>query len=204
MLNRAVRCTAAAVRCTPLAARLSISVDVNRPYIRPVRAGHDDLSGSMKEAAMTHSITPFLWFNDNAEEATQFYVSVFKDSEILGVNRMGDQGQVVTTSFRLNGQQFTALNGGPHFSFTEAVSFVIDCVTQEDVDYYWNALTEGGEESQCGWLKDKYGLSWQVVPRILLELLQDDDPEKANRVMQAMLQMQKIDIATLEAAYAQA
>jgi predicted 3-demethylubiquinone-9 3-methyltransferase (glyoxalase superfamily) len=166
----------------------------------PVRAGPGNLNGNTKEQAMTHKITPFLWFNDNAEEATQFYVSVFKDSEILGTNRMGDEGQVITTSFRLNGQEFTALNGGPHFTFTEAVSFVIGCVTQEDVDYYWNRLTEGGQESQCGWLKDKFGLSWQVVPRILLELLQDEDPEKANRVMQAMLQMQKIDVAELERA----
>ncbi|MEA2597145.1 MAG: hypothetical protein QOF01_3614 [Thermomicrobiales bacterium] len=158
---------------------------------------------------MTQKITPFLWFDDQAEEATNFYVSVFKNSEVLGTSRYGEAGPgapgtVMTTSFRLDGQEFIALNGGPMFKFTEAVSFSIDCGDQEEVDYYWEKLSEGGEEGPCGWLKDRYGLSWQVVPRVLNELLEDPDREKANRVMQAMLQMGKLDIAKLEQAAAQA
>ncbi len=148
-----------------------------------------------------HKITPFLWFNDNAEEAMNFYVSTFKDSEVLSVTRAGDA--VITTSFRLNNQEFIALNGGPQFAFTEAISFVIDCKSQDEVDYFWDTLSEGGSTSQCGWLKDKYGLSWQIVPTALVELLQDEDPAKANRVMQAMMQMTKIEIAELQAAYNQ-
>jgi predicted 3-demethylubiquinone-9 3-methyltransferase (glyoxalase superfamily) len=156
---------------------------------------------------MGQKITPFLWFDNQAEEAMNFYVSVFKNSEVIGVNRLpegtpGPAGSVITASFRLNGQEFVALNGGPQFKFTEAVSFLIDCEDQEEVDYYWNALTaDGGEESQCGWLKDKYGLSWQVVPRILMELMGDKDPAKASAVMQAMLQMRKIEIPKLQEAY---
>ena len=151
-------------------------------------------------------ITPFLWFNNNAEEAMNFYLSIFKNSKVLGVSRYGDagpgpKGTVMVASFELDGQKFTALNGGPLFKFTEAISFVIDCKSQEEVDHYWNKLTEGGEESMCGWLKDKYGLSWQVVPDKLIELMQDKDPKKAGNVMQAMLKMKKIDIGLLQAAY---
>jgi predicted 3-demethylubiquinone-9 3-methyltransferase (glyoxalase superfamily) len=157
---------------------------------------------------MAQKITPFLWFDDRAEEAANFYVSVFKNAEILSVSRYGEAGpgpagSVMVVSFRLDGQEFTALNGGPQFTFTEAVSFVIDCANQEEVDYYWDRLTEGGEPGPCGWLKDKFGLSWQVVPKILTDLLQDEDSAKANRVMQAMLQMTKIEIAKLREAYEQ-
>jgi predicted 3-demethylubiquinone-9 3-methyltransferase (glyoxalase superfamily) len=158
--------------------------------------------------AMTQKITPFLWFNDNAEEAANFYVSVFENSEVLNISRYGEggpgpAGSVMVATFRLNGQEFSALNGGPEFSFTEAISFQIDCGNQEEVDYYWEKLSEDGEPGPCGWLKDQFGLSWQVVPTILGELLQDEDPAKANRVMQAMLQMSKIDIAALKQAYEQ-
>ena len=151
-------------------------------------------------------ITPFLWFDDKAEEAANFYVSIFKNSKLVGVTRYGEagpglKGTVMTAKFQLEGQEFVALNGGPHFKFTEAISFVIDCKTQEEVDYFWEKLSEGGAESQCGWLKDKYGLSWQVVPTALIEMLQDKDPEKSQRVMKAMLQMKKIEIKTLKQAY---
>ncbi len=150
--------------------------------------------------ALKHKITPFLWFDGNAEEAASFYVSVFEDSKILTVNRMGDR--VLTVSFQLDGQEFVALNGGPQFKFTEAVSFVVHCEDQAEVDKYWSKLTAGGgQESQCGWLKDKFGLSWQIVPTAFLKLSQDKDPVKAGRVMEAMLQMKKFDIARLEKAY---
>ncbi|HRH59592.1 MAG TPA: VOC family protein [Chitinophagaceae bacterium] len=150
-------------------------------------------------------ITPFLWFDGNAEEAVNFYVSVFKNSSIGKVARYGKggpgpEGAVMTASFQLDGQEFVALNGGPMFKFTEAISFVIDCKTQDEVDYFWNKLSEGGAESMCGWLKDKFGLSWQVVPAVLSELLSSKDAAKAGRVMQAMLQMKKIIIADLEKA----
>ena len=150
-------------------------------------------------------ITPFLWYDTQAEEAANFYVSIFKNSKILGLTRCGDagpgpKGSVLVAEFELAGQKFTALNGGPNFKFTEAVSFQVNCETQEEVDYFWEKLLEGGKESQCGWLKDKYGLSWQITPTILPELLQDKDPEKANRVMQAMMKMIKIDIETLKQA----
>jgi predicted 3-demethylubiquinone-9 3-methyltransferase (glyoxalase superfamily) len=150
-------------------------------------------------------ITPFLWFNNNAEEAVQFYTSVFKEAKVGKVVRYGDavpdlKGQVLTASLELAGQQFTLLNGGPKFKFTEAVSFVVHCESQEEVDYYWEKLSEGGEESMCGWLKDRFGLSWQIVPNRLVTLLSDKDAAKASRVMQAMLQMRKIDIALLEEA----
>lgn len=153
-------------------------------------------------------ITPFLWFDDNAEQAMNFYVSIFENSKVVNVGRYGEagpgrKGTVMTAEFQLEGQKFVALNGGPHFKFTEAISFVISCETQEEVDKFWEKLSEGGAESQCGWLKDKYGLSWQVVPAILVELLLDKDPEKSQRVMQAMLQMKKIDIETLKQAYEQ-
>ena len=159
-------------------------------------------------------ITPFLWFNDNAEEAINFYTSVFKDSKMGSVSRYDEEaakvsgrpkGSVMTATFQLFGQEFVALNGGPHFKFTEAISFVVNCETQEEVDYYWGKLSEGGDKKaqQCGWLKDKFGLSWQIVPGILSKLLQDKDPEKSKRVMSAMLQMKKIDIAGLKKAYEQ-
>jgi len=152
-------------------------------------------------------ITPFLWFDDQAEEAMNFYTSVFEDSKVIGVSRYGEAGpgepgSVMIASFELEGQRFTALNGGPRFKFNEAISFEIDCETQEEVDYLWESLTAGGgEESMCGWLRDKYGLSWQVVPRILGELMSDEDREKAKRVTEAMLSMRKIEIAELQRAY---
>ena len=148
-------------------------------------------------------ITTFLWFNNDAEEAVNFYVSLFKNSKILDVSRYGDagpgpKGSVMTMSFQLEGQEFIALNGGPEFKFTEAISLYVNCKTQAEVDELWAKLTQGGEESQCGWLKDKYGLSWQIVPIALTEMLSDPDPVKAQRVMQAMLQMKKIDVQGLK------
>jgi predicted 3-demethylubiquinone-9 3-methyltransferase (glyoxalase superfamily) len=152
-------------------------------------------------------ITPFLWYDDKAEEAANFYISIFKNSKVLSVLRYGEvgpgpKGSVMTVDFQLEGQEFVALNGGPHFKFTEAISFVVNCETQEEVDYFWEKLTaDGGQESMCGWLRDRYGLSWQVVPTILVELFKDKDAEKSQRVMKAMLQMKKIDIETLKQAY---
>jgi predicted 3-demethylubiquinone-9 3-methyltransferase (glyoxalase superfamily) len=151
-------------------------------------------------------ITPFLWFNDQAEEAVKFYSKVFKNAKIKTITRYGDagpgpKGTVMTASIVIEGQEFVALNGGPIFTFTPAISFVVNCRTQAEVDRLWDRLTEGGEPGQCGWLKDKYGVSWQIVPTILTRLLTDRDPVKANRVMQAMLKMDKIDIAALKAAY---
>ncbi|GHG61159.1 VOC family protein [Streptomyces griseocarneus] len=153
-------------------------------------------------------ITPFLWFDDQAEEAVRHYMSVFGDSRIVDVQRYGEAGPgkagtVMTVTFELAGQQFIALNGGPHFTFNEAVSLSVDCVTQEEVDELWEKLGAGGEEGQCGWLKDRFGLWWQVNPRKLNELLSDPDPVKAGRVMKAMLQMKKIDIQALVDAYEQ-
>jgi predicted 3-demethylubiquinone-9 3-methyltransferase (glyoxalase superfamily) len=155
------------------------------------------------ETAPAQKITPMLWFNDNAEQAVNFYTSLFPNSKILSIERYGEagpgpEGSVMTASFQIAGQQFVALNGGPHFKFTEAISWVIYCDSQEEVDHYWETLTaNGGEESQCGWLKDKYGLSWQVTPRLLIQLIQDPDKQKANRVFQAMLTMKKIEIPKL-------
>lgn len=146
-------------------------------------------------------ITPFLWFDGYAEEAMDFYVSTFKEAKINSINKLPN-GKVLTTSFSLFGQNFVGLNGGPNFKFNEAVSFCINCSTQEEVDYYWNTLTaDGGEESMCGWLKDKFGLSWQVVPEQLPQLLNSGTQEQSKRVMDAMLQMRKIDINQLEAAF---
>lgn len=145
-------------------------------------------------------ITPFLWFNDNAEEAINFYLSIFKNSKIISTTP-GPNGKLLTATFQLERQEFHALNGGPMFKFTEAISLFINCETQAEVDELWEKLSASGEKSRCGWLKDKYGLSWQVIPSVLGELLRDKDPEKANRVMQAMLQMDKIDIKTLQQAY---
>lgn len=151
-------------------------------------------------------ITPCLWFDTQAEEAARFYISIFKNSKISQITRYGEtgpgpKGSVMTVEFQLEGQDFMALNGGPHFKFTEAISLSVDCKTQEEVDEYWRRLSEGGEQVQCGWLKDKYGLSWQIVPRILSEMLADPDPAKSNRVMEAMLKMKKLDIKGLEQAY---
>ena len=151
-------------------------------------------------------ITPFLWFDGKAEEAMNFYVSTIPNSKVIGTTRVGDagpgpKGSVLTANFVLNGVEFVALNGGPQFKFTEAVSFVINCETQDEVDRYWEALSEGGRKDQCGWLKDKYGLSWQIVPIQLTQMLSDKDAKKADRVMKAMLQMKKIDIATLRRAH---
>jgi len=152
---------------------------------------------------MTQKIVPCLWFDGTAEEATAFYVSLFDDAEILDGMRDPQSGNAITTSFRIHGQEYMTINGGPEFKFTEATSFMIRCESQEEVDRLWDALTaDGGEESQCGWLKDKYGLSWQITPTRLLELVTGPDPEGAARATQAMLQMQKIDIATIERAYA--
>lgn len=151
-------------------------------------------------------ITPFLWFDNNLEEAMNFYASVFKNSTIGEVSRYGEgaplpAGDIMTATFELEGQKFMGLNGGPAFKFTEAVSFFVSCETQEEIDYFWNKLTAGGgEESQCGWLKDKFGLSWQIIPTALGELLNDPDPEKSKRVMQAMLKMSKIEIEELKKA----
>ncbi len=154
---------------------------------------------------MLHKITPCLWFDTQGEEAASFYTSVFPNSRILELTRYGaagprPAGTVMTVSFELDGQRMLALNGGPEFSFSEAVSFQIDCETQEQVDSFWSALSAGGEEGPCGWLKDRYGLSWQVVPAVLPELLSDPDREKAQRVMRAMLQMTKIEIEALRLA----
>jgi predicted 3-demethylubiquinone-9 3-methyltransferase (glyoxalase superfamily) len=155
-------------------------------------------------------ITPFLWFDDKAEEAANFYVSIFKNSKIGSITRYGEEsaavsgrpkGTVMTVSFQLDGQEFTALNGGPLFKFSEAISFVVNCESQKEVDKFWEKLSEGGEKSRCGWLKDKYGLSWQVVPTVLVEMFEDKDAERSKRVMAAMLQMDKIDIKTLKEAY---
>jgi len=166
----------------------------------------DRVDASTEEPTMAQKITPFLGFNGNAEEAVDFYVSVFKDAEVLSVSRYdeagpGPAGSVMVAGFRLGGQEFLALNGGPEFRFTEAVSFLIDCASQEEVDDYWDRLSEGGEPGPCGWLKDRFGLSWQVVPTVLGEMLQDEDRERADRVMRAMLRMGNIDIAGLRRAY---
>lgn len=154
-------------------------------------------------------ITPFLWFNNQAEEAAQFYTTIFKNSRIVNVLRYTDAGpapagSVMTVTFELDGQEFTALNGGTEFHFTEAISFFVNCDTQEEIDRLWDALTDGGEPGPCGWLKDKYGVSWQIVPSVLDNMLRDKDPQKAKRVTEVMFQMKKLDIKTLRAAFEQA
>jgi predicted 3-demethylubiquinone-9 3-methyltransferase (glyoxalase superfamily) len=151
-------------------------------------------------------ITPFLWFDGNAEEAMNFYVSVFKNSKIVRVSRFGEggpgpKGTVMSATFQLDGQDFFALNGGPQFTFSPAISFFVNCETQQEVDELWERLSEGGKKDRCGWLKDKYGLSWQIIPSVLGKLLQDKDAGKAKNVMQAMLQMDKIDINGMKQAY---
>lgn len=157
---------------------------------------------------MSKPIAPCLWFNTNAEEAVNYYVSIFKDSKVLHVDRYSDVGPdpnapVIYIEFQINGQSFGAINGGPEFTFSEAISFIVECADQAEVDYYWNTLTKEGEESQCGWLKDKYGVSWQIVPTVLNDLIRDPDRERAGQVMRRMLQMKKLDIAELQAAYDQ-
>jgi predicted 3-demethylubiquinone-9 3-methyltransferase (glyoxalase superfamily) len=166
-------------------------------------------STSTRKIKSNQKITPFLWFDGQAEEAANFYTSIFDNSRILDVARYGEggpgeKGSVMTVSFELEGQKFVGLNGGPHYKFTPAISFYISCQTQDEVDYFWERLLEnGGKPSQCGWLSDRFGVSWQVVPDALIEYLQDEDREKAQRVMQAMFQMVKIDINKLEEAYGQ-
>ena len=151
-------------------------------------------------------ISPFLWFDGKAEEAAKFYISIFPNSKIGDILRNGPdgpapQGSVLTVAFELDGQKFTALNGGPHYKFSPATSFVVNCETQDEVDYYWEKLSAGGKTMQCGWLDDKYGVTWQVVPSVLVKMLQDNDAEKARRVMQTMMQMVKLDIKPLQQAY---
>jgi predicted 3-demethylubiquinone-9 3-methyltransferase (glyoxalase superfamily) len=151
-------------------------------------------------------IRPFLWFDKEAEEAAEFYVSIFKNSRVLEVARYGDAGpgpagSAMTVAFVLDGEEFIALNGGPHFRFTEAISLFVTCEDQAEIDHFWNKLTAGGAPSQCGWLKDRFGVSWQIVPSVLMTLLQDKDSERSTRVMQAMLQMRKLDIAALQRAH---
>jgi len=153
-------------------------------------------------------ITPFLWFDYQAEEAARFYTSIFKNSKVETVTRYGEsgpgpKGSVMTVAFQIEGQKFVALNGGPLFKFTEAISFVVNCETQAEVDELWEKLSDGGKKVECGWLKDKYGVSWQIVPIVLIEMLRDKDAEKSQRVMKAMLQMKKLDITRLEEAYRQ-
>jgi predicted 3-demethylubiquinone-9 3-methyltransferase (glyoxalase superfamily) len=155
---------------------------------------------------MQKKIIPFLWFDDQAEQAANFYVSIFKNSKVLSINYYpkesgGKEGKVMTVKFVLDGDEFVGLNGGPHFSFTEAISFWVKCDTQEEIDYFWEKLSEGGETSECGWLKDGYGLSWQIVPSSIEELISEEDPARKDRVLKAVWQMQKLDIAKLEKAY---
>jgi predicted 3-demethylubiquinone-9 3-methyltransferase (glyoxalase superfamily) len=151
-------------------------------------------------------ISPFLWFDNQAEEAARFYISIFKNSRILNINHYGEEGPgkpgtIMTIVFQLEGQEFTALNGGPEFKFTPAISFYVDCDSQEEVDELWEKLSEGGEKGQCGWLTDKYGVCWQIVPTLLIALMQDKDEEKSRRVTHALLQMTKIDIEKIKQAY---
>lgn len=176
---------------------------------RKSQRGIQTINPQTKTIKLYAKITPFLWFNDNAEEAVKFYTSIFKNSKIGKIARYDEAGEkaagrpagsVMTVEFQIEGQEFVALNGGPIFKFTEAISFVVNCETQEEVDYYWEKLSQGGKEVQCGWLKDKYGLSWQIVPTVLGELLSDKDAAKAQRVMQAMLKMVKLDIEKLKQA----
>ena len=153
-------------------------------------------------------IKPFLWFDDNAEDAAKFYTSIFKNSKIVSINRYGDggpgsKGKVMGVEFELEGQRFMSLNGGPQFKFTEAISLFVDCESQKEVDDLWENLSAGGEKSRCGWLKDKYGLSWQIIPKALGKMLSDPDPKKSGRVMQAMMKMGKINVEDLERAYNQ-
>jgi predicted 3-demethylubiquinone-9 3-methyltransferase (glyoxalase superfamily) len=154
---------------------------------------------------MRKKIIPFLWFDDNAEEAANFYVSIFKNSKVLSITHYPREsekaGTVMTVKFQLDGEEFVALNGGPHFTFSEAISFWVKCDTQEEMDEFWEKLSEGGEKSECGWLKDKFGLSWQIVPSSIEHLISEEDPARQDRVMKAVWQMQKLDLKALEEAY---
>ena len=188
------------------------SVNALNCFDRLCRVEAEGFKKSLVGRSSMQKITPFLWFDGKAEEAAKFYVSIFKNSKIGKIARYGKEGYevhrrpagtVMTVEFQIAGQKFVALNGGPQFKFTEAVSFAVDCKSQEEVDMFWEKLSEGGEESVCGWLKDKYGLSWQITPTILGEMLADKDPKKTGRVMAATLKMKKIDIATLKRAYDQ-
>jgi len=161
-------------------------------------------SGNERTQSSPQKITTFLWFNDNAEEAANFYCSVFKNSRVIGVSHYGEsgpgpKGSVMTVEFELDGQRFTGLNGGPQFKFTEAISLVVNCKDQEEVDYFWQKLSEGGQQVECGWLKDKYGLSWQIVPNMLMELLTRDD-QTSDRVLKAVMTMKKLDVEELRKA----
>jgi predicted 3-demethylubiquinone-9 3-methyltransferase (glyoxalase superfamily) len=167
-------------------------------------------TGNANKQNVMQKITACLWFNDQAEEAMRFYVSVFKNSKVGRVTRYGEagakvsgrpKGSVMTATFEIEGQEFMALNGGPHFTLSEAVSFIVKCDTQDEIDTFWEKLSEGGEKGVCGWLKDKFGLSWQIIPTVLSDMMQDKDANKTNRVMQAILQMKKLDIARLQEAY---
>jgi predicted 3-demethylubiquinone-9 3-methyltransferase (glyoxalase superfamily) len=190
--------------------RVSILPPAARRHVEAARAVDDVCAIPIGEISMAKArqITPCLWFDNRIEEAVKFYVSVFGDGEILSTSYYGEgapqpKGTVMVIMFRLGAQKFMALNGGPLFKFTEAVSFMVDCDNQAEVDHFWNALTaDGGEESQCGWLKDKYGLSWQITPTALLRYVQDKDPARAQRAMAAMMTMRKIDIAAIERAHA--
>jgi len=162
----------------------------------------------MTSVSKLQKIAPFLWFDQQAEEAANFYISIFKNSRIKTITRYteagpGPIGSVMTVAFELEGQEFVGLNGGPAFKFTEAISFVVNCENQQEVDEYWQKLSAGGQEVECGWLKDKYGLAWQIVPIVLMEMLEDKDTKRVGRVMKAMLQMKKLDVAGLERAYRQ-
>jgi predicted 3-demethylubiquinone-9 3-methyltransferase (glyoxalase superfamily) len=171
-------------------------------------AGPGESEVKSKEENDMQKITPFLWFDGKAEEAMNFYISIFKNSKVVSVTRYGDagpgpKGTVMAATFQLEGQAFTALNGGPQFTFSPAISFFVNCQTQQEVDELWERLSEGGEKQNCGWLRDKYGVSWQIIPSALGEMLNDTDRVKADRVMKAMLQMHKIDIRSLKQAYDQ-
>ena len=173
--------------------------------VRDSGTGTATSRGEYTQQPRQQKITTFLWFNDNAEEAANFYVSVFKNSRILGTSRYGDagagpQGSIMTVNFDLDGQEFTALNGGPQFKFTEAISLVVHCKDQQEVDYFWEKLSEGGQKVECGWLKDKFGLAWQIVPDALLELLASGDDAKTNRIMKEVMQMKKLDVERLRKA----
>jgi predicted 3-demethylubiquinone-9 3-methyltransferase (glyoxalase superfamily) len=184
-------------------------LSIRAPFIRlmgvDTKLTQNNVAKSKENPVPIQKITPFLWFDNQAEEAAKFYVSIFPNSKIVKVMRYseagpGPAGSAMTVAFELDRQPFTALNGGPHFKFTEAISFVVHCETQEEVDTYWEKLSADGGEVQCGWLRDKFGLSWQVVPNVLLELLGNPDPKKAARVAKAMFQMKKFDIRTLQKA----
>jgi predicted 3-demethylubiquinone-9 3-methyltransferase (glyoxalase superfamily) len=173
----------------------------------PAQTGATATKRDERTRPRTQKITTFLWFDNNAEEAVNFYTSIFKNSKVLNSTRYGEigpgpKGTIMTIEFELDGQVFTALNGGPEFNFNEAISLVVHCDTQEEVDYFWEQLAEGGQHIECGWLKDKFGLAWQITPDVLLELLQDKDTEKSQRVMKAMMQMKKLDIARIKEAAA--